>query len=124
MANLKTIRKTTTSTNDRYFAEPLLLSFITNGLADKEQHKRVIYGILTVNDESIKKSDGSTINNWKVNIAGSSAILTIDRSKYPDIVIRRDDKIQAYSREGQPWFKVAAVNSRSLGRLYVNLVEA
>lgn len=122
--DISLIRKKTVSSNDQYFGESIKIRFFIDGFVDKERHERVIRGVLTTKEERIKKPDGGSAGSWHVPFAASTSRLAIDRNKYPDIVLRHGDKIQALSRSGKPWFKVISITNRSRRRLYVELGEA
>lgn len=123
MAILDVVRERTTKINDQLFAEEIKLSFLVNGVVDKTRAQMIVKGILTINDELTKKADGGISGTWHVPIAAAPARLVIDRKAYPNIVIRHGDKVQAVSREGEPWFQVTSVKDRSKQRLYVYLSE-
>lgn len=125
MASLDRIREITTKINDKYFAEKILISFFTNGAVDKTREKIEIEAILTIGNETAKKPDGGMTGGvWHVPVAAAPTKLAIDRQKYPNLTLRRGDKVQAVSRVGKPWFTVATVADRGRNRLYATLNES
>lgn len=124
MARLSNIREQTTCINDRLFGEQIKLAFLINGVIDKTREPKQIQGILVVGEKVPKNADGGTTGNWHVPIASVGSRLIINRSTYPQLIIRNGDKVQAISREGKPWFHVTSVNDRARQRLIVYLAEA
>lgn len=122
MANLSLIRKQTSQQNDALFGEEVKLVFLDRGAVDKTRPQRIIIAVLTLAEDIIKTANGSTSSEpWHVPIAVNPGRLSIDRKKYPGLVIRQGDKVRAISRQGQPWFKVSSVDERARQRLYINL---
>lgn len=121
---LQDIKNQTLTINDDLWGEQLLLCCMKNNIVDNGRKEVEIRGILRVSDESSQKADGGKSNSWHVGFAGTSSVLFINRAAWPDIIIKKGDKIRAFERHGSPWFIVISVNDRDHRRLKVELGEA
>ncbi|PHR23271.1 MAG: hypothetical protein COA37_07975 [Hoeflea sp.] len=112
--------------NDRVFAEPLRFSFFVPGkmsnIVDTDRPDREIEGILRVDQGKAPAAPSSRKSQLRIH--AQKAELYIDRSKYPDLVVRSVDRVQALARPGQPWFEVKEIDDRTDGRLVLQLDEA
>lgn len=63
-------------------------------------------------------------NKGRAGVMADGGYLRIDRSAYPDLVVRKGDKVVALDRDGQPVFEVQAVDDRSHLRLICELGDA
>lgn len=63
-------------------------------------------------------------NASRSGIAADGGYLRIDRSAYPDLVIRQGDKIVALERPGEPVFEILHVDDRSHLRLICELGDS
>lgn len=118
------LRNRTLAAVDRSFAEPVRLSFFNaDGALDPSRPAIEIEAILVVGEG--KGTFGAGVSaSWRTRIAADRAELHIDRAKYPNVVVRKNDKVRALARQGQPWFEVAIVDDRGAARLVLQLNEA
>ena len=123
-ARFHRLRNRSMAVNDKAFAEPVRLSFFTSqGTLDPTRPLIEIEAILRVGGGSTT-AVGGIGSAWRVRIHAQKAELHIDRTTYPDLVIRTNDKVRALARPGQPWFEVAAIDDRTDGRLVLQLNES
>lgn len=108
---------------DRTFAEPVRLSFMKGGSVDPARPMVEIEAILRVDHGKESSPAGSMVQSWESRISAQRGELRIDRAAYPDLVLRRGDKIKALARPGEPWFEVLSVDDRGATRLVVALGE-
>lgn len=114
------LRQRTIELVDRMYAETVRLSFLKNAVSDPTRPQRELEAILRVNaGSSLSLSGGGVDFKSRFMVAGGE--LQIDRSKYPDLVVRKDDIVRAMARPGQPRFVVASVDDRNMGRLVLQL---
>ena len=66
---------------------------------------------------------GGKSQAWRSRISSGKAQAHISREAYPDLVVRKGDRLRAIERAGQPWFEVDAVADRDHARLILELVE-
>lgn len=109
---------------DEAFAEPVRHSPIDKGVADPTRPVVVIEGPLRTGGGQNTNLAGGQAQSWRTRIVAQKAELHIDRTKYPDLVIRGKDRVRALSRPGQPLFEVLYVDDRNHTRLVVELGEA
>lgn len=100
------------------FAELVRLSPLKNGVLDPDRPMTTVMAIL--HSPSV---DGSiSLGNGMITTVSASAhALVINRAAYPDIVVRKLDKVRAMSRPGTPLFEVARVSDRHSGIILVEL---
>lgn len=123
-ARFHRLRDRSMAVNDKTFAEPVRLSFFTSdGYLDPTRLAREIEAILRVGGGSTTAVGGMG-SAWRVRINAQKAELHIDRTVYPDLVVRSRDKVRALARPGQPWFEVSTIDDRTDGRLVLLLGEA
>lgn len=125
-ARFHRLRDLSMTHNDRVFAEPLWFSFFVPGkmsnALDVTRPEREIEGILRVDQGKAPATPSSRKSQLRIHAQKAEAY--IDRSKYPDLVVRSGDRVQALARPGQPWFEVAETDDRTDGRLVLHLDEA
>lgn len=109
---------------DRVFAEPVRLSFMKDGQLDPDRPIIEIEAVLRTDKSVTASPSGGRDRGWQSRVSSQPAQLHIDRSRYPDIVVRGLDKVRALSRPGMPWFEVLSVEDRGMNRLVLNLGEA
>lgn len=114
------LRQRTIELVDGMFAETVRLSFMKNGTTDPARPQREIDAILRVNAGSSMSLNGGGVD-FKSRFIVAGGELHIDRAKYPDLVVRKDDRVRAMVRPGQPLFAVASVDDRNTGRLVLQL---
>lgn len=118
------LRDRTISAVDRSFAEPVRLSFLKNGVPDPARTNVEIEAVLRVGGGKTTSVAGAASSSWRTRISAQKAELHIDRTKYPNLVVRPQDKVRALARQGQPWFEVSAIDDRGSSRLVLQLGEA
>lgn len=110
---------------DKAFAEPIRISPMgANGAADPSRPAVVIEAVLRTGGGKNTNLAGGHAQSWRTRIVAQKAELHIDRTKYPDLVIRGKDRMRALARQGQPLFEVLHVDDRNHTRLVVELGEA
>lgn len=117
------LRDRTLAMVDRFRAEPVKLSFLRDGEVDPNRPTRDIEAILDVRAGETAMVSGAIDRDWRSHVSSQRSGLYIDRAKYPDLVIRKGDKVKALARPGQPWFEVLAVDDRGNTRLVLQLGE-
>lgn len=123
-ARFHRLRDRAMAINDRMFAEPVYLKFNDQGTADPARPSVTIEAILRVGDGEGAAVSGLRVDaSWRTRISAQPAKLHIDRKAYPGLVFRQGDEIRALAREGQPWFRVFAVDDRGETRLVLQLGE-
>ena len=118
------LRDRTLAIVDRFRAEPVRLSFFNDGVIDPDRPAREIEAILRVDAGKDASVSGGTDRDWRTRVSSQRAELHIDRAKYPDLALRKGDKVKALARPGQPWFEVISVSDRSEPRLVLVMGEA
>lgn len=111
------LRDRAVAINDRTFAEPVLL-------IRPSQEPIGIEAILRTAAQVSQSMAGGRGQAWLVDVTGASAVLFIDRAKYPDFDPKANDEIQAISRVGQPYYEIARVDERNAVRLICYLTES
>jgi hypothetical protein len=124
-ARYHALRDRTLAAVDRTFAEPVMIVARQDkgGDRDEARFSGEIEAVLRVNDGKETPVSGGRDRDWRTRISAQRASLHINRAKYPDIVSRPGDEVQALSRPGEPWFEVLAVDARGLSRLVLHLGE-
>ena len=109
---------------DEAFAEPVRHSPMRGAAADPARQVSIIEAPLRTGGGENTNLAGGHQQSWRTRIVAQKAELHIDPVKYPDIVVRRGDRIRALFRRGQPLFEVLHVDDRDHTRLVVELGEA
>lgn len=110
---------------DSVHAEPVRLSFKKGGVADPARPAIEIEAVLRVGGgKETSVSGRGADTTWRTRIQAQRAELHIDRAKYPQIVVRKGDEVNALSRPGEPWFEVLAIDDRTMTRLVLMLGES
>ncbi|HMQ58949.1 MAG TPA: hypothetical protein PKE65_10410 [Rhizobiaceae bacterium] len=122
-ARFHQLRDRTLAAVDHFRAEPVKLSFFKDGDIDPGRPAREIEAILQVAAGNDAMVSGGIDRDWRSRVASQRSELHIDRAKYPDLILRKGDKVRALSRPGQPWFEVFSVDDRSEPRLVLHLGE-
>lgn len=128
MANWRELEAKVDQTTNRLFAERVKLSFMKNAVVDPDRPAVEINAILQCGGD-----DSFTIGTgFRTRLAAGKAELVIDRSSYlffpplgpPMPMPKKDDKVRALDRAGQPWFAVATVSDRYSNLLVLSLNQA
>lgn len=120
-ALFESLRDRMTEAVDDVFAEPIALIFKKDGRSDPSRPNLEIDAILRTDDQETRSLTGGNSRSWSSEIASGGAVLKIDRTKYPDIRLKKGDQVQAMSRAGSPKFTVLDVDLRNHVRQIVKL---
>ncbi|WP_274626569.1 hypothetical protein [Arvimicrobium flavum] len=121
MASVGELRQMVTATIDTLFAERVLLSFLNKERVDESRPAREISAKLVLGVESADGLFEGRRQGDVVAITGRRSQLFIDRTAYPDLMVRKGDKVRALEMAGQPWFAVSSVDGRHPSRLVLEL---
>ena len=94
---------------------------ISNGKADPDRAAAEIRGVLhtpTI-DGTISLGNGIV-----TTFSGAESALVINRADFPDLVLRKRDRIVGTELPGEPTWEIKAVNDRFSGILVVALNQA
>lgn len=116
-ARYHALRDRTVAAVDRVFAEPIRVIW-KDGRAPVE-----IEAVLRTAAQVAQSMAGGRGQAWNVEITGASALLYIDRARYPDIFPARGDEIKAPGR-GNAYFEVMRTDTRNRTRLICHLSES
>lgn len=124
-ADFHAMRDHVVASVDSKFAETVRLSPMKDGRADPDRPQVSFNAVLRTGAEGESGSNAS-ISRQGLNsrLAAAGGDLSIDRTRYPEITIRKGDKIRALARPGEPVFEVLFVNDRDHTRLIAKLGEA
>lgn len=123
-ARFHDLRDVVLASVDSKFAEPVRLAFMKNGVTDPARVGVVIEAVLRVGEGKTTGSiNAGRGESWRSRIEADKAELHIDPVRFPGLVIRKGDKVQALSRMGEPVFEVAAIDDRSHTRMVLQLGE-
>ena len=118
------IKNRVLKTVDRALAEPVTIWPFNDGSADTTRNKVDVEGVLRVNGGQVSNAAGGYSGSWRSRISAGTAQMHIDRAQYPDLLVKKGDKLKAMSRHGQPLFLVERIDDRGLSRLVVELSES
>jgi hypothetical protein len=122
-ASFHDVRDAVVSAVDGRFAETVRMSPMSGGAKDQHRRQLEIEAVLRTGAEKSNSVDIANPAAWQSKIAAGKALLYIDRTRYPDIVVRKLDAVRAVARHGQPVFEVSLVDDRNNTRLIVELVH-
>lgn len=109
---------------DEEFAEPIQIAYLKDGSEDNSRQSCEIEAVLRTEAERPTPLTGGKDKTWNAQVAAHVSELSIDREAYPNIALRKGDKVRALARNGQPWFEVSEVDDRSHRRLKIRLGNA
>ncbi|MEJ8474459.1 hypothetical protein [Roseibium algae] len=115
------LRNSLTTAVDGVLAEQVQLNFVKDGRSDPARPVVTIEAVLRTRDQSVGSLSGGTSKGWSSDIATGGAVLKIDRTKYPDLDLRKGDRVKALDRAGCPVFSIQTVDARNHVRLIVEL---
>ncbi|WP_298981556.1 hypothetical protein [uncultured Roseibium sp.] len=75
-------------------------------------------------DRESQNLSGDRSGDFNANVRVGGARLLIDPSTYPNPDIREKDRVVALDRPGEPAWKVSSIDSKSNGRIIINLGDA
>lgn len=122
-ARFHELRNRVVETVDFKFAEPVRLSPMKNGKLDPDRPQVTIEAVLRTGASKSGGIEGGQGRSWRSRLQAGTAELHIDRSKYPDVVIRKSDGVRAITRSGESAFEVLAADDRNHVRLIISLGE-
>lgn len=122
-ATFHNVRDTVVAAVDQRFAETVRLSPMSGGKSDQQRPQREIVAVLRTGAEKSNSVDPANPAAWQSKIAAGKAMIYIDRARYPDIIVRKQDAVRAMDRPGQPAFEVSLVDDRNHTRLTIELVH-
>lgn len=122
-ASFHSVRDAVVSAVDGKFAETIRLSPMNGGARDQRRPQIEIEAVLRTGAEKSNSVDTANPAAWQSKIAAGKALLYIDRTRYPYVVVRKQDAVRALARPGQPVFEVLLVDDRNHTRLIVELVH-
>ena len=97
---------------------------LKDGQKDAERPVSVFVAVLRTGDRDGEQLSFGRGNNARSKIMADGGYMRIDRTAYPDLVIRKNDKVVALDRSGEPIFEVQSVDDRSHLRLICELGDA
>ncbi|WP_338606863.1 hypothetical protein V6617_10130 [Pelagibacterium nitratireducens] len=116
-ARYHALRDRTVAAVDRVFAEPVRIIW-KDGRAPVD-----IEAVLRTAAQVAQSMAGGRGQAWNVEITGASALLYVDRARYPDILPARGDEIKVPAR-GDAYFEVMRTDTRNRTRLICHLSES
>jgi hypothetical protein len=103
------------------FSENVRLSFFKSAMPDPTRAAVEVRALLHVGGDD---SPSSGSDGMRTRLVAGKAELFLDRSTYTGPTLRKDDKVRALDRTGQPWFMVASVSDRYTNLMVLSLYEA
>lgn len=94
---------------------------LDNGLQDLARVRVDFAACLRTGDRDAEGVSFGRGNNARAGVMADGGQLRVDRIAYPDLALRKGDKLVALERDGQPAFEVQAVDDRSHLRLICEL---
>lgn len=118
------LKSALTSAVDAIYAENIRHLPMSDGFPDPNRNSEdIIAPLRTGERDSVSPSFGRQ-SGRAVSAAAGGGELRIDRETYPDLILRKDDKIVALDRPGEPVFQIKSVDDRSHLRLICMLEDA
>ena len=114
-------RDAVVSAVDEKLAEEIRLSPLNGGNPDDSRPQHHIRALLRTGDEAAGPLDGVNGRGIRSRIAAGKAVLYIDRTRYPDIDLKKQDSVRAMDRPGKPAFEVSTIDDRHHARLIIGL---
>lgn len=109
---------------DEVWAETVRLLPLKDGVQDADRQKVEIAAVLRTGDREPEGMNFGRGNNARSSVMADGGCLRIDRATYPDLAVKKHDKLVALDRDGQPVFEVLSVDDRSHLRLICELGDA
>lgn len=109
---------------DAAWAEAVRHLPLAGGLKDPERDPADLVAVVRTDD---RKAEGVHIRRGggdRARVMTGGGTLRLDRRVYPDLVIRKGDKVVALDRDSRPVFEVHSVDDRGHLRLICGLGEA
>lgn len=109
---------------DEVWSETVRHLPLVSGQPDAERTKSEILAVVRTGDRDVQSMNFGRGKNDRSGIMADGGYLRIDRTVYPDFVVRKGDKFVALDRVGEPAFEVLSVDDRSHLRLICSLGDA
>jgi hypothetical protein len=109
---------------DDVWAETLRHLPLSFGAQDLTREKVEFVAVVRTGERDAAKLSFGRGNTARSGIAAAGGQLRLDRSAYPDVELKKGDKIVALERTGEPAFEVLLVDDRSHLRLICELGDA
>jgi len=109
---------------DDVWAETLRHLPLVSGQQDQTREQVEFLAVVRTGDREPERMSFGRGINARSGIMAAGGYLRIDRSAYPDIDMRKGDKIVALERDGEPAFEILSVDDRSHLRLICELGDA
>ena len=106
---------------DDVWAEIIRHLPMSNGAPDETREKVEFVALLRTGDQEPRRPHFGRGNKGRAGVTADGGTLRIDRSANPDLEIRKDDRIVALERGGEPAFEILSVDDRSHLRLICEL---
>ncbi|MBR9651911.1 hypothetical protein [Thalassovita aquimarina] len=97
---------------------------LAGGQQDPGRAASEIAAVLRTGDRGAEGMNFGRGVRARAGVTADGGYLRIDRATYPDLVVRKGDKVVALDREAQPVFEVQSVDDRSHLRLICELGDA
>jgi hypothetical protein len=120
----KSLRDELTEEVDEIWSEQLTHLPMASGLSDPERQKSDFLAVLRTGDRDLEKMNPGRGGTARSGFMSAGGFMRIDRVAYQDLQIRKNDKILAIGRAGEPMFEVLSVDDRSHLRLICELGDA
>lgn len=94
------------------------------GRPDPERSAEDITGVLHYPDDhgDVSLRLGESRSGVDTMVSGVDAVLVVERAKYPDLRIFKNDLMRALEAPGEPWYKVNDANTSFSSIVIVHLV--
>mgnify|MGYP000194533852 CR=1 FL=1 len=109
---------------DDVWAELLEHLPLASGLSDPNRLKVQFAAVIRTGDRDPEKMNFGRGSSAKSGIMAAGGYLRVDRVTYPDLKLRKGDKLIVLDREGEPVFEILSVDDRSHLRLICELGDA
>ncbi len=109
---------------DEEWAEVIKLLPQSDGVPDANREPVLFDAVLRTGDRAVVGMQFGRSREASGGLSAEGGQLRINRSAYPELVIRQHDKIVAQTRHGAPIFEISQVDDRSHLRLICTLSEA
>ena len=118
------LRKELMEEVDDVWAETLRHLPLSSGQQDQTREVVEFIAVVRTGDREAERMNFGRGNTARSGIMAAGGHVRIDRSVYPDLIVRKGDKFVALEREGEPAFEVLNVDDRSHLRLICELGDA
>ncbi|MBT2130118.1 hypothetical protein [Aliiroseovarius lamellibrachiae] len=109
---------------DEVWSETLRHLPLSSGQQDPTREKVEFVAVVRTGDREAERVSFGRGSTSRSSIMAAGGYLRIDRLAYPDLQLRKGDKLVALERENEPAFEVLSVDDRSHLRLICELGDA